>query len=507
MLQLHQKFFEIAKKYKNKVAIYDQATGKNVTYKQLLIATFIVAKKISKLTEDHYIGIMVPTSAGCIVASLATLTAGKVPVMINYSTGARKNCRYAMKKCNFDTILTSKKLLEKLDIQPLPEMIFLEDIMAEIKLFDKIKGLIKSKLPDTFSKKGDIDDNSVILFTSGSEKDPKAVQLTHRNIGSNIESIIKAIKVEDNFIFIGVLPLFHVFGLTTTFWLPLLMGSSLVAHANPLDYATIARSIKKYKATIITATPTFFHGYNMKSEPGDFKTLKYAVAGGDKLTMHIWKAFKDKHGVDLCEGYGTTETSPVVSTNLPEHNRLGSIGKPLSGVKVKIIDLDTDKEVEPGNLGKILVKGDLVMKGYLGDLEETSLRIHNGWYDTGDMGMLDKDGFLWHKGRLKRFVKIGGEMISLVAVESELEKLLPENNSCCVVEVPHPTKGAEIVAAITVEDLNSKKIIKQLSETLPPIAIPKKFIYFKELPMMGNGKVNFREVTQFCINRLKKLKK
>ena len=167
-------------------------------------------------------------------------------------------------------------------------------------------------------------------------------------------------------------------------------------------------------------------------------------------------------------------------------------------MEVKIIDVDTDEKLPVGEVGKILVKGDMVMKGYLGDLEETSLRIHKDWYDTGDMGMLDEDGYLWHKGRLKRFVKVGGEMISLVKVEEVLNKYLPEDVICCVVDVPNPTKGADVVAAVTTGEFDTRKVLKKMAHDLPGIAIPKEFHILEDIPMMGSGKVNFREVEKVC---------
>ena len=494
---LHTMFIESALKYKDKIAIYDQTSGKEITYDKFLIASLMLAKKI-KSTEEKYIGIMLPTGAGSMISTLSTLMAGNVPAMINYSTGAEKNAIYAQNKCGFKKIITSKKLLEKLDINFVEGMIFIEDVMDSISGLNKISALLKSKIrPYASVHKGNEDDEAVILFTSGSEKDPKAVMLTHKNILSNIDGILGHFHFDETDIFMSMLPLFHVFGLTTTYFLPIFVGASMVAHANPLEYSLIAKNIKKYQATAILATPTFFDGYNRKSEKGDFSSLRIAISGADKLSSHIRAPYMEKHGIELCEGYGATETSPVVSTNVPATFKHGSIGKPLKNVEVLIRSLETGEKLGVNEVGKILVKGDLVMKVYFDDLEETSFRMHNGWYDTGDMGMMDKDGFLWHKGRLKRFVKIAGEMVSLVAVENELEILLPKDSLCCVVEIPHPTRGAEILAAVTVE-VDTTSIKKELANELPSIAIPKSFIFFKELPLMGNGKVNFREVTRIC---------
>lgn len=514
-MQLHHRFIHTAKKFGKKIAIHDIATGKDVPYERTLIISLIFAKKFKKI-DTKYVGVMVPTSAGCMLTQLGLLMTDKIPVMINYATGAIENSIYAQEKCNFETIITSKKLLEKLKLEPIEGMIFLEDIAASIKLTDKIPALIRSK---GSAKKiiksvhhGDDDETAVILFTSGSEKEPKAVQLTHKNIGHNIDTLPQIIDLDPSHIFLANLPLFHVFGLTANFWLPITLGCNIVAYPNPLDYKIICGLIKKYKVTLMAGTPSFYYGYLKKSEPGDFVSMKFAISGADTLTKQIYDGFMEKHNLPINNAYGTTETSPAITINTLLENRLGSIGKPLPEVEVKILNVDTDEELPANQTGKILVKGDMVMKGYLGDLEETTLRIHKGWYDTGDMGYVDEDGFLWHKGRLKRFVKVGGEMISLVKVEEVLNKYLPDEVICCVVDVPNPTKGADVVAAITTGEIDTKKVTKQMAKELPAIAIPKEFHIFEEIPMMGSGKVNFREVERLCReihkekNRLKKYK-
>jgi acyl-[acyl-carrier-protein]-phospholipid O-acyltransferase/long-chain-fatty-acid--[acyl-carrier-protein] ligase len=377
--------------------------------------------------------------------------------------------------------------------------------MDQITAKDKVSAALRSKLPAGMIlrglHKGKADDNAVILFTSGSEKDPKAVQLTHRNLFSNIESILTRFDISHDDIMLGILPLFHVFGHNTNFWLPLTFGMTVVTYANPLEYKKVCSIIKEEKVTIMLATPVFFMGYLRQSEPGDFSTVWLAVAGADKTPDWLRKSYLDKQNLELLEGYGATETSPVVSVNAPGENKPGSIGKPIPGVSVKIADIDSGEEMPPGKEGKILVKGDLIMKGYFDDIEETSLRIKDGWYDTGDMGIVDEEGYLWHRGRLKRFVKIGGEMVSLVRVESELIALLPDDVDCCVVEVPDSIKGAKIVVAAT-RKLDEKDIIKKLSSSLPAIALPKEFILISELPKMGSGKVDFRTVTDLVRRRL-----
>ncbi len=500
-MQLHHKFIETAKRFKSKISVFDIATDRELTYERMLLAALIFAGKFRKF-RSKYVGVMVPTSAGCMLSNLGILMAGKIPVMINYATGALENSIYAQEKCSFKTILTSKKLLEKLNLEPIDGMIFLEDLVADVKPLEKVKALLKSKKSAEkiiqSVHNGSEDDTAVILFTSGSEKEPKAVQLTHKNIFHNVNNIPKVVDLDPDHVFLANLPLFHVFGLTANYWLPITLGCSIVAYPNPLDYKIICGLLKKYSVTLMAGTPSFYYGYLKKSNPGDFDSIKFALSGADTLPNQVYEGFLEKHNLKIHDAYGATETSPAIAINVPSAHRVGSVGKPIPGVDVKIINLETDEELPTGETGKILVKGDMVMKGYLGDLEETALHIHKGWYDTGDMGYVDEDGFLWHKGRLKRFVKVGGEMISLVKVEEILNKHLPDEVICCVVDVPNPTKGADVVAAVTTGAINKKKILRQMSKELPAIAVPKEFYVLEDIPMMGSGKVNFREVESIC---------
>lgn len=503
---LHHEFIKTAKKQAKKLAIIDKATGRNVPYERALIAALILYNRFRKNAEG-FIGVMVPTSAGAFLTALSIVMARKVPVMINYSTGAAGNCRYAQRKCGFKTIITSRALCEKIGCELVEGMIFLEDIMDGLSPIEKITAALKSKrsarsiiksLPES-----DIEDVVVILFTSGSEKDPKAVQLTHKNIGCNIDDIVEVFNLGESDIFMSILPLFHVFGYTTNFWLPMTVGMTAVTYANPLDYKGIPGMIKTHKATLIAGTPIFFSGYLRESKPGDFESVRLMLAGADKVPDSLRAGFMEKHNKQLLEGYGATETSPVVSVNTPEKNKPGSIGPLLPSVQVKIADIETGEAKPAGEEGKILVKGDIVMKGYFDDIEETSLRIEDGWYDTGDMGMLDEEGYLWHRGRLKRFVKIGGEMVSLVKTENVLEHVLPNGVECCVVEVPDAVKGARLVAAVTAK-VNEKEMIKKMGESLAPIEIPKTFIVFPDMPKLGSGKINFREITEKVQKKVQK---
>jgi acyl-[acyl-carrier-protein]-phospholipid O-acyltransferase/long-chain-fatty-acid--[acyl-carrier-protein] ligase len=495
---LHQQFVRMAKKHPEKLAIIDKTTGKTINYSTALIGALILSSRFNKY-DKGFIGIMIPTSAGCALAVVGALMSGRVPVMINYSTGAESNARYAQKKCKFKTIIASKALLEKINCPVIDGMVMIEDIMASVTIGEKLKAALKTKLPVNMIlngiHKGDENDNATILFTSGSEKDPKAVQLTHRNIASNIENFGGYVKLYESDVLLANLVFYHVFGLTVNLWVPFYYGMTMVTYANPLDFKAICNIAREEKPTIMVGTPSFFWGYLQKSDPGDFKTFRLIVAGADKCPDALREGWMKKHGVTLMEGYGATETSPVISANSLEFNRPGSTGKVIPNTLVRIENFETGKECATREVGKILVKGDSVMKGYYDDPELTAEVLVDGWYNTGDMGYLDEDNYLWHAGRFKRFAKVGGEMISLVKVENILEKLLPQEVSCCVVEVSDEKKGSYIVATVS-EEVNKTEILRKMMNELPIIALPRQFMVIKELPMMATGKIDFRTVTR-----------
>jgi acyl-[acyl-carrier-protein]-phospholipid O-acyltransferase/long-chain-fatty-acid--[acyl-carrier-protein] ligase len=503
---LHHQFVKMAKKYSGKLAIRDKTTKKDVTYGTALIGALILTSKFSRY-DKGFIGIMIPTSAGCALATVAALMSGRIPVMINYSTGAEANAKYAQQKCQFNTIITSKALLEKINCPVVDGMVFIEDLMASVTTFQKIGAALKSKMPlgilFKMIHKGEDDDTCVILFTSGSEKDPKAVQLTHRNISSNIASFGPHIGLKDTDILLANLVFFHVFGLTIDLWVPFYYGMTIIAYSNPLDFQAISAIAREEKPTVMVGTPSFFWGYLQKSEPGDFKSLRLMIAGADKCPDALRDGYMKKHGVVLLEGYGATETSPVISVNTPDANKPGSIGKIIPDVMVRIENFETGEDCKPGETGKIMAKGDLVMKGYYEDQALTDEVLKDGWYNTGDMGYFDEDGFLYHAGRFKRFAKIGGEMISLVKVENIMEKYLPEGVICCVIDIPDDKKGSYIMAAVS-KEVHKTEILRKMMNDLPSIALPREFIVLESIPIMSTGKVDFRNVTKIVQEKLTK---
>jgi acyl-[acyl-carrier-protein]-phospholipid O-acyltransferase/long-chain-fatty-acid--[acyl-carrier-protein] ligase len=495
----------MAKKHAGKLAVKDKTTGKDVSYSTALIGALILKSKFENY-DKGFIGIMIPTSAGCALASVGALMSGRTPVMINYSTGAEANARYAQKKCGFKTIITSKALLEKIGCPVIDGMVLIEDIMAGVKTGEKLLAALKSKLPVglilNMIHKGDENDTAAMLFTSGSEKDPKAVPLSHRNLASNIENFGAYINISDKDIMLANLVFFHIFGLTVNLWVSFYYGMTMITYANPLDFQTVSKIARDEKPTIMVGTPSFFWGYLQKSEPGDFKTLRLMVAGADKCPDALREGYMKKHGVTLLEGYGATETSPVISVNSHEFNRPGSTGKVIPGVQVKIENLETGEPCKTGEVGKIMAKGDSVMNGYYDDPVLTAEALSDGWYNTGDMGFFDEDGYLWHAGRFKRFAKVGGEMISLVKVENILESHLPAGVSCCVVEVSDEKKGSYIVATVSAE-VHKTEILRKMMNELPIIALPREFIVISELPMMSTGKIDFRSVTKMVQDKIR----
>ncbi|MFT4813923.1 MAG: acyl-[acyl-carrier-protein]-phospholipid O-acyltransferase [Paracoccaceae bacterium] len=502
---LQHRFIDSALKNPSKVAFIDRTTLKDVTFNQALLGSLILSRRFRKL-ETGRIGIMLPTSAGAALAVIGSVMGGLTPVMINYSTGAEKNYVYAQQQCDFKTVITTRPLLEKTGCPELPGMVFIEEIMAGLSKFEKTLGFMKSKAPVAILKRLTGPENlskpAVILFTSGSEKDPKVVQLSQQNLLSNIDAFCDMMDVYSMDRLLAVLPYFHVFGLTINLWTPMCLGMTSITYANPLEFRTVANIIKETEPELLIGTPLFLEGYARQSNAGDFKSVVLTVSGADKCPESLRKLYRDKHQLEIFEGYGATETSPVISVNPRASNRPGSIGLPIPNTSVKIQSYETGNECPTGQVGKILVKGDGVMDGYLNDVEESSLRLKSGWYDTGDLGYLDEDGYLWHKGRLKRFVKIGGEMISLVMVEEILDEMTPEDIECCVVEIPDAKRGSRIVA-VTNAEIEKSEIQKKLSKKLPNIALPKSYTVVPEFPRMGSGKTDFRTLTELVRKQLK----
>jgi len=491
---LHGKFLEVSRACWNEKMSIDAHSGMELTYGHAAVAANLLSGVIKAKTKKKYVAILLPPCGGNLLALYGTLFSGKTPAMINYSTGVLSNIDIVKKKCNTDLILTSRKIIEKLGIEGTEEMLFVEEIFSGFSVFSKILSLAKIRFfPPCISD--DETQTAVILFTSGSEKEPKAVQLTHRNVLSSVKGIMSALSASPGeHTLLGTLPLFHSFGfLASSVFVTERM--KIIFYPNPLDYKTVGETAKKYSTTVMIGTPTFYDGYISKCPKDSFSSIKIAISGGDRLHEKTRKRFLEKFGVEIMQGYGITECSAGVTLNSPAQNRHNSTGKPLEGVEIKIIHRETGKEIPANQDGLILVKGDSVMPGYLGDEEKTKEVIKDSWYHTGDIGHLDEDGFLWFSGRVKRFVKVGGEMISLTMVEATLSECIPRDCECAVIGVDDEKRGSKIHAFITLQDKDSLPTVKaKLKEVLSPIAMPKVFHILEELPKLGSGKFNYREL-------------
>ena len=495
---LDYQFVRIAKRFERKLAIIDRGLQRNFTYRQALTASIILSKKLIRLNEP-LVGVMLPTSASAALIILALLMNGKTPVLLNYSTGVEANVEHAKRKCHLKNVVTAKALLDRLKAPMLDGFVYIEDLLNEISFFDKARGALKASHSAerilSSVHRHDIDNIAAILFTTGTEHEPKAVPLTHRNIIANLEALSPIYPFSSNDVMLASLPFFHVFGLTINFWLPICFGMTIVSYINPMDYKAICTIIAKDKPTYLVGTPSFLWGYLHHSKPGDFDSLKLIVTGADKCPESLRRAYQEKHGLMIYEGYGTTETSPIITVNTPSRFRHGSVGWVLSNLQLRIERYETREECETGEVGRILVKGESVFTGYFNDNESTARSFRDGWYDTGDLGYMDDDGFLWHVGRWGRSVKIGGEMISLIRIETVLETLLPQDTPLCVVGVPDAKKGVKIVAAIA-QPIDERRVLREISKQLPAIAIPKKFVVLEELPRTATGKIDFKRVTE-----------
>jgi acyl-[acyl-carrier-protein]-phospholipid O-acyltransferase/long-chain-fatty-acid--[acyl-carrier-protein] ligase len=495
------------------------ATTKRLTFGRVLVAAMLLARWLRRrLPNESNIGMLLPASVGGALANLGLSLAGKVPVNLNFTAG-RESMRTAIERCDIKTLLTSRRFLSKAGIEPLDGMVFLEDVMKEFSTGAKLRmWLIAFLLPAwainrIYLERPDGDALATVIFSSGSTGVPKGVMLTHRNILANVDSINQIYELGPEDVLVGVLPFFHSFGFTGTLWLPALGGFGVVYHANPMDAKTIGELAGRYRATVIISTPTFCSSYIRKCEPGAFKHLRYAIVGAERLREPIAAAFKEKFGVDMLEGYGCTEMSPVVAVNVPDvedgrerqrGTQVGSVGHPLPGVAAKIVDPATGEGPLFGQEGLLLVKGPNRMLGYLGERELTAAVLRDGWYVTGDIATIDQAGFVRITDRLSRFSKIAGEMVPHMKIEEEIQTLIGDDCASVVTAIPDDTKGERLVAFYTDPEITSHQLWERLCRSdLPRLWLPKRddLHFVESVPTLGTGKVDLRGVRQLALDR------
>ncbi|MCS7315776.1 MAG: AMP-binding protein, partial [Bryobacterales bacterium] len=495
--RLERRFIRSARRHWKKLAVAD-STGRELSFGRALIASMLLAGWLRRRCGDqHCIGILLPATAGAAIANFGVLMAGKVPVNLNFTAG-RETMETAIAECRLRTILTSRTFLEKAGLPAPPGGVLLEELTAGFGKTAKLATallarLVPVRLLERLFGGRSPDDTATIIFSSGSTGEPKGVVLSHRNIISNIESLRSIFRLRPDDRVIGVLPFFHVFGFTCVLCFPLAWGYAAIYHPNPTDARTIGELTARYQGTLLLATPTFFGHYLRRCEPEEFRSLRYAIAGGEKLPAALAGAFREKFGIELLEGYGLTETSPVVAVNVPDFcegetcwrtHKPGTVGRPIPGVAVRILDPSTGAVLPQGQEGVLAVKGPCVMRGYLGQPERTREVLREGWYLTGDIGSLDEEGFLSIADRLSRFSKIGGEMVPHGRIEQTVSELLG-GAPCAVMAVPDPERGERLVVLYTARNVHPAELWRRLQQSgLPKLWIPKQdnFYFVEELP-------------------------
>jgi acyl-[acyl-carrier-protein]-phospholipid O-acyltransferase/long-chain-fatty-acid--[acyl-carrier-protein] ligase len=468
----------------------------------MLIGMAVLGRKLMPLAPvGGSVGVMLPNANGAAVAVLALMSAGRVPAMINFTAGAA-NILAACRAAEVKTIVTSRAFIEKGNLGPLVDalsksvgVLILEDVRKHVTIIDKIRGLIEHGRPLATRKP---DDPAAILFTSGSEGAPKGVVLSHANMLANTAQGAARIEFGRTDKFFNVLPIFHSFGLTVGLILPLVSGARVYLYPSPLHYRIVPELIYGSNATVLLGTDTFLMGYARTANPYDFRSLRLIVAGAEPVKQTTRQLYMEKFGLRILEGYGVTEAAPAITFNTPMFSREGTVGRLLPGIEAR---LDPVPGIE--GAGRLVVRGPNVMLGYLkpenpGVIEPPK----DGWHDTGDIVAIDEEGFITIRGRAKRFAKIGGEMISMAAVEMLVSELWPENQSA-VTAIPDPKKGERLVlvtdkAGANRSDLGAFARRRGASELM----VPSEVIIAPELPLLGSGKVDHLAVARMVADVL-----
>ena len=473
--------------------------------------------------DEQFIGILLPATAASAIANLAVTMAGRTAVNLNFTT-TEADMRHCVKDARVRHVLTSKKMLEKKHFDLGVEFVFLEDLKEKITNFDKIvAGFAAYVIPAVFLERmigltrvvpSDI---IAVIFTSGSTGEPKGVMLSQHNVSATVEAADQVFNIKRSDCVLGILPLFHCFGYVAAFWLPLCVTAKVVFHYNPLDARQIGELAHQHQATILFGTPTFLRGYLKRCEKEQFRTLELVVVGAEKMPLDLAEQFLEKFGVQPSEGYGTTETSGPACVNVADHRsgnlqqkgtKLGSVGRPMPGVMARAIDTDTKHPLPTGGVGIVCIKGINIMLGYLNQPEKTASVIQDGWYETGDMGFVDDEGFVHITGRLSRFSKIGGEMVPHLRIEESLLRIVEDPASTdagiplAVTSVPDAKKGEKLIVLHRPLVKSIKHVIAEFAATgLPTLWIPSHdgFIEVAEIPILGTGKLDLKGIKQVAL--------
>jgi acyl-[acyl-carrier-protein]-phospholipid O-acyltransferase/long-chain-fatty-acid--[acyl-carrier-protein] ligase len=493
--------------------VTDGLDGSSLTRGKTFAAACALSRHLKKnFPQEKRIAVILPASKGAVVAKLAVLLAGKVPVGLNFTAG-RATIESSYRQADVHVAISAGAFASRMTDFPWPEqMLLLEKLLPELKpriiywlaLCILLPGGLLSRLLGIPRKGGR--DEALLLFTSGSSGEPKGVILSHHNILSNVAQFTALLSAKRDDAILASLPFFHSFGSTVTLWYPLIEGVPIVTYPNPLEAGKNAALIEKYRLTLLLATPTFLRAYLRKAEPAQLRSLSLIITGAEKLPQDLATSFEERFGKPVHQGYGLTETSPVVSVNLPEpkpkkpgdivqpSSRAGSVGKMAPGIAAEIREPDSDRKLSLHDTGMLWLRGPNIFEGYLHDPKRTAEVLRDGWFRTGDLGRFDEDGFLYIEGRLSRFSKIGGEMVPHEALEEKILSILGLDGQAekviAVVGVPDESKG-EAVVLLAAIDLQLDTLKTKLREAgLPNLWIPRTIRRVDAIPILASGKLD-----------------
>lgn len=498
---LSSKFIHVCKENKKKVAFLD-ITGKEVNYKKALIGAFVLGDFLSRY-EDKNIGILLPNLTSTMLVFFGSQISHKTPAFLNYSGGV-SSLQQCMDLADLRTIVTSRQFLEKINIDVAAfsnkKLIYLEDIKEKVNVVVRLRGLCKSIFSSLYYKPlaQEYQETAVILFTSGSEGKPKGVCLSHDNILSNIYQSLSRIDIQEKDYLMNALPIFHSFGLTIGTLMPLFCGIKIFLYVSPLHYRVIPELVYDEHCTILLGTNTFLNGFAKKAHPYDFHSLRYIFCGAEALSDAVFTKYAKTYGIRVMSGYGATECAPVISINNAIEHEYGTVGKFLPGIEYKIMPV-AGIDHKQGQAGKLYVRGPNIMREYLKN--ETANRKFQtedkGWYDTGDIVEVANAGFLKIVGRMKRFAKVSGEMVSLTAVEEALAGMFGQRWETAVMTEPDEKKGERLILVANSSKIELGKAREILrTKGFAEITHPREIRYVKEIPKLGTGKVDYMKLQE-----------
>jgi acyl-[acyl-carrier-protein]-phospholipid O-acyltransferase/long-chain-fatty-acid--[acyl-carrier-protein] ligase len=520
---LHREFIHAMRRHPFRFAMADQ-TRPRVSSLQALIGSIVLARALRRHWEDQrHVGILLPPTVAGALVNVAAPLCGRTSVNLNYTVG-KSGLEAAVRLAGLRTIVTSRAFVEKakLDLPYGPSIVWLEDVARTIGTGQKLVAIFLAlcaparllELACGQNHPLTMDDLATIIFSSGSTGEPKGVMLSHFSVDANVQGVSQVLHLYQNEQVLGILPFFHSFGYFV-FWFVMFNNAGLVFHPSPLDVAAIGELVRRYRITFLVTTPTFLQLYQRRCTPEQFSSLRVVLTGAEKLPSRLAQAFEDRFGIGPIEGYGVTECAPVVAVNCPDFraagyfqpaSRRGTVGQPLPGVSVQIVDPDSFAPLPPDTPGMLLVRGPNVMNGYLGREDLTANAMRDGWYITGDIATLDEDGFLTITDRLSRFSKIGGEMVPHGLVEEALQQAAGADMQVfAVTGIPDERKGEQLAVLHTLNESQIPGIVTKLTAIgLPNLYIPPRtnFIKVDALPLLGTGKMDLRSLKRIALERL-----